>query len=928
MKGTRSALRGMAVALAATAMLDAAAAIAAEQPILPPKLPFEKHVLANGLELILHEDHTAPTVAVNLWYHVGSKNEKLGKTGFAHLFEHMMFQGSEHHDNDYFKALEPLGATDLNGTTDFDRTNYFQTVPTGALERVLWLEADRMGWLLPAMTQERLDNQKEVVKNERRQGVDNQPYGTVDERMYEVLYPSYHPYSWDVIGYMEDLSAASKEDVEEFFKSYYGPNNCTLVVAGDIDPAKTKALVEKYFGPIPPVPPIARRETWVPELAAPVELAMLDRVPLPRLDIAWHMPGYFQPDEAELDVLSDILSSGKNSRLYKKLVYDLQIAQEVAAYVDQRELSSLFRIQVTAKEGHTLDEIEPIVMQEIDNLRTKGPTAVEVERSTTGILANFTRGLERIGGFGGKSDRLARYNTYVGTPDYVEKHFATYQAVTPASVRKAAERWLHQGYVTMRTDPYPSVAAAPEATGFARAQEPVLGGDSPLNLPPLQRRKLSNGLEVVLAEAHKIPVVQMNLIVRGGWSADQREKLGVAGFMSRMQDEGTKKRSTLQISDEIQRLGANISTGSALDNCVVSLNALAARLQPSLDLWTDVVLNPSFPADEIERQRQQVLGQIQQDRKRPVQMGLRILPGLLYGEDHPYGQPFTGTGSEATVKAIARDDLVAYHATWFKPNNATLVVVGDVTMNQIVPMLEKALGNWKQGEVPAIQVAERPQPARTTVYLVDKPGAAQSVLLVGQLLPPRNNPDAVPFEVLNTILGGSFISRINMNLREEKGYTYGAFCFPMQARGQGAYIGFTQVRTDVTKESLAEMTKELRDIREKRPVTAKELEEAQTNMMRSVPGEFDTIGEIAGKIGDIVTYGLPDDFYAKYPQRVSETTTQKLTSLARERIVPDNQAIVVVGDREKIEPGLRELGIGPIEYLDADGRPVTQSATR
>jgi zinc protease len=920
----RAVVRG-AVALVLVAAM--AAAVGA-QSIAPPKLEIEKYTLPNGLQVILHEDHSAPIVAVNLWYHVGSKNEKPGKTGFAHLFEHMMFQGSQHHDTDYFKALEPLGATDLNGTTNFDRTNYFQNVPTGALERTLWLEADRLGWLLPAMTQERLDNQKEVVKNERRQGVDNQPYGTVDERLYAVLYPANHPYNWDVIGYMEDLSAASKTDVEDFFKSYYGPNNCTLVLSGDLDKAKAKALVEKYFGPIPAVPPIARKRVWVPELTAPVNLVMEDRVPLPRWYIAWHMPGYFQPGEADLEVLTRILADGKNSRLYKKLVYELQIAQDVAAFLDDRELSSLFRVQVTARPGHTLDEIEPLVMQEIDNLRTKGPSAVEVERAKTGVLASFTRGLERIGGFGGKSDRLGMYNTFLGRADYVGEDFTRYQAVTPASVKEAAARWLHQGYATMRVHPYPELVAAKEAAGFDRAAEPALGPEATLVLPNLQRRKLSNGLEVVLAEAHKVPVVQMNLLVRGGWSGDRREKMGTASFMARMQDEGTKKRTSLGISDEMQRLGANINTGSSLDACTVTLNALKARLQPSLDLWSDIVLNPSFAAEEVERQRELVLGQITQDRKRPVQMGLRIIPGLLYGDDHPYGQPLTGTGTEASVKAITRDDLVAYHSTWFKPNNATLVVVGDTNLDEIVPLLEKALGGWKSGDVPPIQIAERPQPARTTIYLVDKPGAAQSVLITGQLMPPRNNPDAVPFEVLHTILGGSFISRINMNLREDKGYTYGASCFPLQARGQGCYLGFTQVRTDVTKESLSELTKEMRDIRGPRPVTADELKEARENMLRSMPGEFDTMAEIAGKIADIVTYGLPDDFYAKMPAQVRDATTTGLTSLAEKRILPQNQAIVVVGDRAKVEAGLRELNLGPIEYLDADGKPVAQAATR
>ena len=917
-------MRALVLAVACACL----AATAIAQTITPPKIPYEKFTLANGLTVIVHEDHSTPIVAVNMWYHVGSKNEKPGKTGFAHLFEHMMFQGSEHHDTDWFKALEPLGATDLNGTTNFDRTNYFQNVPPGALERVLWLEADRMGWLLPAMTQERLDNQIEVVKNERRQGVDNQPYGTVDERMYLAMYPSNHPYNWDVIGYMEDLTSSKKTDVEDFFKTYYGPNNCVLVLAGDLEPTRAKALVEKYFGAIAPVQPIDRREAWVPELQAPIHLSMEDRVPLPRLYLAWHMPGYYQPDEENLDVFAGVMARGKNSRLYKRLVYDLQIAQDVSAFIDDRELSSLFRVQVTAKAGRTLDEIAPIVMQEIEALRAKPPTAGELDRVRTEILAGFVRGCERIGGFGGKSDRLGNYTTYTGDPGYVEKDFARYQAVTPASVQAAGKRWLHQGVCEMRVTPYPEVAAAAAPAGLDRAQAPALGEPIPLALPKLQRAKLSNGLEVVLAESHKVPVVKMELHVRGGWSADRKEKPGIGSFTARLQDEGTRKRTALQISEEASRLGANLGTGSGLDACNVDLNALKARLGPSLDLWADVLLNPAFPPDEIERQRKQVLGNIAQEKKQPVQMGIRILPGLLFGEGHPYGQPLTGSGTEASVAAITREDLVNYHSTWFKPNNSTLVIVGDTNLQEIVPQLERVLSGWKSGEVPQITLASRPNPARTTVYLIDKPGAAQSVLLAGQLIPPKSDAQNTAFKVLNGVLGSEFISRINMNLREDKGYSYGAYLFPIEARGQGMTIGFSQVRTDVTKESIAELMKELRDIRGKRPPTDEELKQAKDALTLSLPGQYETMNGIADKIGEIVLYGLADDFYNEYPQIVRSQTNKGLVDLAQTWVQPDNLAFVVVGDRTKIEDGIKSLNIGPIEYLDVDGRPTTQSAGR
>jgi zinc protease len=906
----------------------ALATVASAQQIDAPTIPFEKHVLDNGLNLILYEDHSIPIVAVNLWYHVGSKNEKVGRTGFAHLFEHMMFQGSEHHNTDFFYALDAIGATDRNGTTNFDRTNYFENVPTNALDQVLWLEADRMGWLLPAMSQERLDNQIEVVKNERRQGVDNQPYGLVDERMYAALFPSHHPYSWDVIGYMDDLTAATKEDVENFFKQYYGPNNCTLVLAGDIDPTEAKAQVEKYFGAIPPGPPVYRMAEWIPELKHEIRLEMQDRVPLPRLYIAWHAPAEYTEGEADLEVLQGVLSEGKTSRLYKRLVYDLQIAQDAEAWLDERELGSLFYVRVTAKEGRTLDEIEPIVMEEIERIRASAPSSQEVERVRTEILANKIRGLQRIGGFGGVSDRLARYNVYTGDPGYIGEDFARYNAVTAKSVQGAAKRWLHEGRCVMRVEPFPELQAGMEVAGLERTQKPNLGPNPPMTLPELQRRTLSNGLEVVLAEVNTTPLVQLDLLVRAGWSADETGRFGIASFTSRMQDEGTKSRNALQISEEQMRLGATLNTGSGLDNSNVGLNALKARLDASLELFADVVLDPSFPQEEIDRQRKQVLGQIMQEKKRPVQMGIRILPGLIYGAGHPYGQPLTGSGTEDVVRAITQQDLATFHATWFKPNNATLIVVGDITMDEIVPKLEKAFGSWQRGDVPQIALPSMPQPDNMTVYIIDKPEAAQSVLMAAHLMPPKNDPTSVPFEVLNSILGGEFTSRINMNLREDKGYSYGAFTFPLEARGQGMFICFSQVRTDVTKESIEEMMKEVRDIRGSRPVTDAELAKAQANLVLQLPGRYESLSEVSGLINEMVTYDLPADYLTTYPEQIRATTVESLTELAQQRVLPDNMALVVVGDRQVVEPKIRELGITRIEFLDVEGRPLAESSAQ
>jgi zinc protease len=566
------------------------------------------------------------------------------------------------------------------------------------------------------------------------------------------------------------------------------------------------------------------------------------------------------------------------------------------------------------------------VREELAAIQDKGVSGKEVERVVTQILSGKVRGLQRIGGFGGKSDMLARYNTYVGDPGYIEKDFARYNDLTPKDVKAAAQRWLHEGVCVMTVTPFPEMMASTDTVD--RTAKPELAEAPPLTLPKLQRQTLSNGLEVVLAEVHKTPLVQFDLQVRGGWSADTQGAYGVASFMSRMQDEGTKNRTALEISEETQLLGATLGTGSNLDNCSVSMNALKARLDESLDLFGDVVLNPAFPEEELERQRKQVLGQILQEKRRPVSMGIRILPALVYGNDHPYGQPLTGSGTEKSVKAIQRQDLVDFHSEWFRPNNATLVVVGDTSLDEIVPRLEKTFSGWEAADVPDIALPMLPQPDQRTVYIVDKPGAAQSVLITGQLLPPRSDARHVAFEVLNSILGGEFTSRINMNLREDKGYTYGAFTFPLEARGQGMYLGFSQVRTDVTKESLVEMMKEINDIRGPHPVTPEELMKAQSNLVLQLSGEHESLGEISNSIGDLITYDLPDDYLTSYTENVQSTTTEGLTKLAQEWIQPEHMAVVVVGDRAVIEEKVRSLGLGPVEFLDQNGNPITQSATR
>jgi zinc protease len=895
------------------ALLPAAATPAADVPV--PEIPFQKYVLGNGLTLIVHEDHKAPIVAVNVWYHVGSKNEKQGKTGFAHLFEHLMFNGSENFNDDYFKVLEKIGATDLNGTTNVDRTNYFQNVPTSALDTVLWMESDRMGHLLGAIDQAKLDEQRGVVQNEKRQG-ENQPYGRVFNLIAESTYPKGHPYSWSTIGSMEDLSAASLDDVKEWFRTYYGPSNAVLVVAGDVKPEEAKAKVEKYFGDIPPGPPIAKHDAWVAKRAGGQRMTLQDRVPQARVYKVWNTPPWGAPDGDDLDLAAAVLSSGKTSRLWKRLVYDDQLATDVAAFQWTAEIGGRFLVQATARPGVDLAKVEGALDEEMARFLADGPTAEEVERTRTEALAGFVRGVERIGGFGGKSDVLAESMVYGGRPDAWKESVERTKAATPASVGAAAKRWLSDGVYVLEVHPFPTMAAA--KTGADRKTRPEPGAMPAGRFPAFQRAKLKNGLKVIVAERHAIPAVEMRLLVDAGYASDTEATAGLARLAADMMDEGTKTRNALQISSELQRLGAQLTTASDLDSTVVSLSALAANLEPSLELMADVVVNPSFPVPDFERLRKQQLAAIEQEGVRPNTMALRVLPRLLYGPGHAYANPFTGSGFKATVGKLTRDDAARWHAIWFRPGNATLLVVGDTTLADVTPRLERSFASWAAGTAPAKNVAPVEPRGPSAVYILDRPGALQSLITAGNVAPPRANPDQIPQAVMNMVLGGQFISRINMNLREDKHWSYGASTNLVDARGPRPFFAMAPVQTDKTKESAAEILKEAKGIRGEKPVSPEELRAAQDGLVLTLPGEWETGRAVAGSLAEIVRFGFDDRYYDSYAAKVRAVTVADVSRGAR-IVQPDKLVWVIAGDRAKIEPGLRELGLGEMKAIDADG---------
>ncbi len=905
-------------------LLTAAAVFGAAPPATVADLssiqvPYTKQVLDNGLTVIVHEDHKAPIVAVNIWYHVGSKNEPDRRSGFAHLFEHLMFNGSENFNDDYFQVLERVGATDMNGTTSEDRTNYFQNVPTSAVDLALWMESDRMGHLVGAIDQAKLDEQRGVVQNEKRQG-DNQPYSIAEELVTKSTWPASHPYAHTVIGSMDDLNAASLDDVKEWFKTYYGPSNAVLVIAGDITAENAFNLARKYFGDIPPGPPVAHQEQWVAKRTGEQRQIAMDRVPQPRLYMIWNVPGWGTPDSDALDLVSDLLASGKNSRLYKRLVYDDQIATDVSAYLDAREIAGQFVIQVTARQGEDLNKVEKVVREELNGLLAKGPSQHELDRVRTQYIASFVRGIERIGGFGGKSDILARSQVYAGSPDAWRSSLERVAAFTPPAIQRAADRWLSDGVYVLDILPYGTLKA--DANGADRSSVPKTGTPPVPQFPALSRATLSNGLDVVVAERHSVPVVDLELYVDAGYAADQFALPGTASLAMAMLDEGTDKRDALQISDDLAMLGARLRTGSNLDQSYVSMTSLHSTLDQALQLYSEVILDPAFPKADFERLRKQQIATVQREKSQPIQMALRVFPGLLYGKGHAYGNPLTGSGTEESVAKIQRDDLVKFHDTWFKPNNATLVVVGDTTLAEIQPKLEKLFGGWKKGDVPTKNIARVELAPKPVVYLVDKPGAQQSVIFAGHVAPPKANPQEISIEAMNTVLGGAFISRLNMNLREDKHWSYGAGSFLYSASGQRPFIAYAPVQTDKTKESMQEIRNELHGIVTDRPVTPEELNMAVSNLTLQLPGSWETISNVANSVGEIVRFGLPDDYWQLYGSRVKEVDLQQMKSAATAVVHPQNLVWVVVGDLEKIEPGIRELGFGEIHHLDADGNPT------
>ncbi|MBI2170752.1 MAG: insulinase family protein [Chloroflexi bacterium] len=883
------------------------------------ELSFEKITLPNGLDVIFHQEHSIPLASVNVWYHVGSKDEEPGKTGFAHLFEHLMFEGTKHHNASHFEPLQKIGAV-LNGSTTPDRTNYWENVPSNYLELALWLEADRMGFLLDALDQRRFDVQRDVVKNERRQSYENRPYGMASLRLTEATYPMPHPYHWPTIGYHQDLDAASLDDVRAFFGRYYAPSNASIAISGDFDLEEAKDLAHRYFADLPPGQPPMRTKRTDSPLAGKTDLTLYDRVLLPRLYLTWPTVPRFSADEAPLALLASILADGKSSRLHRSLVYQQRIAQSVGVYHAGAEIAGAMHLEVTASPGHTLGEVEDALLQEIDRLRAQGPTDEEVERAWNQMEWQTARQLSTIGGFMGRANRLNTFNVFGGDPGLANKDLARFLAVRPEDVRRVAQAYLNSRRVRLEVLPEPQRSKT--ATTVDRTLQPQAAPTRPFSPPLPRRQRLPNGLEVLVVEKRNVTLVSFDLAFKTGGVADPASKPGLAAFTAAMLQEGTPSRTSQQIADQLEQMGAQLSISTGREQTTIGTETLSRHWPKALEIIADLAQHPTFPQHELDRVRQERLTSLRRMNDDATAIAGRVAPMLLYGPASPYGHPLFG--AEESLSSLSRNDLESHYRQVYGPGCATLIVAGDVTLEEAVRVAGHHLGNWTGAAASVHENASGQSaflPAATTLYLLDKPGAAQSVIRAGHVTLPRNHPDYLPMLLMNQVFGGQFTARLNMNLRQNKGYSYGYNSHVEWHTTSSTLMAGGSVQTEVTRPAVEETLKEFREIRGARPVEEEEFQAAQDALLRQLPSAFETPAQIADQLAGLVEYHLPDDYFQTVAARIQAVSLADVRRVTQEHLASDHLTLVVVGDRARIEPGLRELGL-PLRLVDTEGREV------
>ncbi len=925
----RLALLAAATALSWPAFAAAPAIKSVPIPTLVKQvaIPHQSFKLANGLTVIVHEDHKAPIVAVSTWYNVGSKDEPQGKTGFAHLFEHLMFNGSENLPEDYFQYLQEIGATDYNGTTSFDRTNYFETVPRGALERTLFMESDRMGHLLGAVTQGVLDNQRSVVQNEKRQG-DSRPGGLGQYELFGNLFPAGHPYHHTSIGSMADLDAASLEDVKQWFRAKYGPNNAVLVLAGDITAAEARPLVEKYFGHIPRGPVNRPAAANIPTLSAPKTITMTDNVATTTIQRYWAVPGLLDKRLAALDIGGSVLGGLASSRLDQLLVREEKIAVGVTAGLIPLQRAGIFVVTASVTPGIDPERVSRRLDEVVTQYLAEGPTADEVQRAVMLEVSGRVRGLEQVGGFGGKAVTLAEGEVYAEQSDFYKRTLASYAAITPAAVRTTMQQWLRRPPLTIVLAPgerpaYTDAKAATEpqakkvpAAGKPTRAIPPLGQLAELDFPSIQRAQLSNGMPVHYVQRTAVPVTQMAIAFDAGDAADAPDSRGLANFTVGLLSEGTTSLSSQQLAEAEERLGANVSASNSADRSYAMVNALSPNLAPSLDLLADVIRNPAFAPAEIERVKAQALTGIAQLQKDPTRVANRLLPSVLFGASHPYGGP--SGGDPKAIGRFTRADLDGFRQRWLRPDNAKIFIVSSLPLGEVMPLLEQRFGSWTAPASPkGEKIFTTPRrPAGQRILLINRPGAPQSSIVAAQLLPVDPKGDTVPLHAANESLGGDFLSRLNMSLREDKGWSYGVGGNPRMLSNAASYVISAPVQADRTGDAMAEITSQVGRFLSTEGVKPDELTRTVAKSINALPGQFETSGAVISAMMSMDLFGRPDDYYETLPAKYRAQTTASLDQAIRSAVDPKAFTWIVVGDAAKVRPQLEKFGL-PIEVTEA-----------
>lgn len=875
-----------------------------------PDFAFSKTTLDNGLQVVLRRQPGLPLVAANLWYHVGSKNEERNQRGFAHLFEHLMFEGSEHYPGDFFKHLQRLGAS-INGSTSSDRTNYFVDIPTAHLETVLAMESDRMVCLAPALDETKLKIQKGVVKNEYRQNYANRPYGMVWPILSEAMYPPQHPYSWMTIGVMEDLESASLADVSAFFHRFYVPANSSLALVGDIDPDKALALVERYFGTIPGGTKALRPWISGSRLDGNREIVLQDRVELDRYYMVWHTVPHFHEHDAALSLLGDVLARGKASRLYRKLVVERQIAQDATAYHSGRELAGTFGMIVTLRPSRSIAEVQDLLNAEIAEIAEGDVTPDELQRVITMKTASFLFALEHIGGFGGVADRLNAYNIFGGDPGLITTDLNRFQQVTPADIAEAAASYLVcQPRVALSVLGRKPVVQTPP---LDRAQPPRSAAPTPYRAPAPHVLKLSNGIPVWVLPRHDLPTVTVAVALAGGGGLQPVTRPGLAQLTVSMLDEGTRRRSASEIALAAEAMGTTLAASCGWDGAFVSIRCLKSLLEPSLDLAVDVLREPSFPVPEWERIHAQTLAGLRSERDSAEVRGYRGLLSALYGDDHPYSHPLDGT--EASVADLKREEAVAFHERFHGPGRAGIVVAGDVEPDAILGQLERRLADWTGPPIPAPEIPGPPLSNHPRIRLLHRPGAAQAVLRVGHVGIARRHSDFELALVLNQVLGGQFTSRLNEKLREERGFTYGVRSSFDCRTGQGPFSISTSVQSDKLAEALNDIHHELLALVGGRPPSQTELDDARRALIEGQTRQFETPAALVNRYANLLIHDLPPDHHRTFPDRLAQIDLESLCATAHRQIHPNALVAVVVADADEVGESLKRLDWAGLEIL-------------